>query len=190
MRRAPRGRFGLGWLACALLALGWLALSHVKAGPAPDQILFHGTAHDCDGPDFGGHLPRGFLCKGAGTGVGSCSKPGDNRVISYDVQGGPYLPPEGYCHLDWVKLPAGEIQPTPEMLVAASRTIPPASPQDKPQYHFRRIDEMVFVCAYPWGRNGGILHTNTIIFSAKKLMRSRKIIANIAHKITADRPMP
>lgn len=70
--------------------------------PAVAQPLFHSTLHDCDGDDFSGHLPKGFVCRGSGTGVGFCLKPGDRRVIGYDVQGGPVDPPSGYCHLDWV----------------------------------------------------------------------------------------
>lgn len=57
------------------------------------QPLFHGVAHDCDGPRSGGHVPIGFMCKGAGTGLAVCSKPGDKRLISIDVQ-------TNYCHID------------------------------------------------------------------------------------------
>jgi hypothetical protein len=55
------------------------------------------VASDCVANNFGGHLPDGFACRGFGTGVGICAKPGDGRLISYDVQGGT----SGYCHLDW-----------------------------------------------------------------------------------------
>ena len=56
--------------------------------------LYHGAARDCDGPNFGGHLPKGFVCEGTGTGVATCRKPGDKRVVGTDVQG-------NSCHLDW-----------------------------------------------------------------------------------------
>jgi len=78
--------------------------------PAVAQAIFHGTLHDCDGKDFSGHLPKGFVCRGAGTGVGICLKPGDRRVISYDVQGGPNLPPSGYCHLDWAAVNESQLK--------------------------------------------------------------------------------
>src|SRR5580704_10740443 len=87
-----------------------VALVCSAATAAVAQPIFHGTLHDCDGDDFSGHLPKGFVCRGAGTGVGICLKPGDRRVISYDVQGGPDLPPSGYCHLDWVAVNASQLQ--------------------------------------------------------------------------------
>ena len=80
--------------------------------PAVAQPLFHGTLHDCDSDDFGSHLPKGFVCRGTGTGVGVCAKPGDRRVISYDVQGGPVDPPSGYCHLDWVTVDETRLRKT------------------------------------------------------------------------------
>jgi hypothetical protein len=58
------------------------------------QPLFRGDLHDCDGPNFSGHLPAGFICRGYGTGVGVCAKVGDSRIITYE------LPPD-YCHLDF-----------------------------------------------------------------------------------------
>jgi hypothetical protein len=74
-----------------------------KSGAGP---LFHGTFHDCEsGDDFGGHLLKGFVCRGTGTGVGVCVSPAfHTRVLSYDMQMGPAQPPEGYCHLDWVRV--------------------------------------------------------------------------------------
>jgi hypothetical protein len=97
----------LGFVARHIVGLAVLLSSASGAGAQQarndSQPLFHGKLHDCDaGDDFGGHLPKGFVCRGSGTGVGSCLKPGDRRVISYDVQGGPVDPPGGYCHLDWV----------------------------------------------------------------------------------------
>jgi hypothetical protein len=82
----------------------------IAPAPGPPQPVFHGTLRDCDGEDFGGHLPKGFVCRGAGTGVGSCLKPGDPRVISYDVQGGPGLPQSGYCHLDWIAVSDSQLK--------------------------------------------------------------------------------
>jgi hypothetical protein len=83
--------------ATALVAVcALIGPSHAVA----QRALFHGTMHDCDGVNFGGHLPKGFICRGTGTGVGICAKP----EVGYDVQGGP----AGYCHLDWVT--ADELQ--------------------------------------------------------------------------------
>jgi hypothetical protein len=68
------------------------ALSAASASAATYTPLFHGAAKDCDGPNFGGHVPNGFTCKGTGTGVAVCTKGG--KTISADVQ-------VNYCHLDW-----------------------------------------------------------------------------------------
>jgi hypothetical protein len=75
------------WIVAPALALAMTSGPHAQSVP-----IFQGTAHDCDGDNFGGHLPPGYKCRGAGTGVGSCFKPGTHRIISYDVQ--------DYCHLD------------------------------------------------------------------------------------------
>ena len=69
--------------------------------PGP-QVLFYGGAHDCDGPSFSGHLPEGFACRGTGTGVGICVKPGDNRIVRYGVAATSQAP-NGYCRLDFSK---------------------------------------------------------------------------------------
>jgi hypothetical protein len=47
---------------------------------------------------------------------------------------------------------ASEINPTPQMLVAARRVIPP---EGRMEYHFRRQGGLTLVCGYLWGRNGG-----------------------------------
>lgn len=47
---------------------------------------------------------------------------------------------------------ASEINPTPQMLAAARRVIPP---EGRMEYHFRRQGGLTVVCAYLWGRNGG-----------------------------------
>ena len=52
-------------------------------------------------------------------------------------------------------LPPGEIAPTPDMLKRAARQIPPEGPNERNEYHFRRLGETVFVCGYDWGANGG-----------------------------------
>jgi hypothetical protein len=80
----------------ALAAAPLLADPSRVARAATYRPIFHGAANDCDGPNFGGHLPKGFVCKGTGTGVATCLKPGDARIISTDVQ-------VNYCHLDWFR---------------------------------------------------------------------------------------
>jgi hypothetical protein len=52
-------------------------------------------------------------------------------------------------------LPPGEIAPTPEMLARAARTIPRDVHEARLEYHFRRLGELVMVCAYHYGGNGG-----------------------------------
>ncbi len=69
-------------------------LSVSSAMAATWTPIFHGTAHDCDGPDFGGHLPKGFTCTGTGTGIATCTN--GKKTISTDVQ-------VNYCHIDWFK---------------------------------------------------------------------------------------
>jgi hypothetical protein len=70
--------------------------------PGP-QMLFYGGTHDCDGQNFGGHLPEGFVCRGTGTGVGICAKSGDTRIVRYEVAVTPQAP-SGYCRLDFSKV--------------------------------------------------------------------------------------
>jgi hypothetical protein len=50
-------------------------------------------------------------------------------------------------------LQPGEITPTPSMLARAARQIPAEGPNERNEYHFRRLGETIFVCAYLWGRN-------------------------------------
>ena len=97
-RHFQTGKLGIFPLASLIGTLS------IVASTALSQPLFHGTLHDCDGDDFGGHLPKGFICRGIGTGVGYCLEAGGRRVISYDAQGGSELPPSGYCHLDWTPM--------------------------------------------------------------------------------------
>jgi hypothetical protein len=85
MRSETLKRFALALAALSSPALGQ---------PLTFQPLFRGALHDCEGPNFSGHLPEGFGCRGYGTGVGVCAKAGDNRVVIYDLQ-------VGYCHLDF-----------------------------------------------------------------------------------------
>jgi hypothetical protein len=53
-------------------------------------------------------------------------------------------------------LQPGEVAPTPSMLARAARQIPPESPTERNEYHFRRLGKTIFVCAYHWGANGGL----------------------------------
>lgn len=78
-----------------VLLAGIIGASPAGAAGVEFRPIFHGAMHDCDGPDFGDHLPKGFICKGTGTGVAVCTRQGDRRVISVDIQ-------VNYCHLDWV----------------------------------------------------------------------------------------
>jgi hypothetical protein len=52
-------------------------------------------------------------------------------------------------------LPQGEIAATPDMLARAARTIPREDHDARLEYHFRRLGELVMVCAYHYGGNGG-----------------------------------
>jgi hypothetical protein len=52
-------------------------------------------------------------------------------------------------------LPPGEIAPTPDMLARAAGTIPREDHDAPFEYHFRRLGELVMVCAYRYGGNGG-----------------------------------
>ena len=72
-------------------------------------LLFYGSTNDCDGPNLGGHLPDGFACRGTGTGEGICVKPGDNRIIRYEV-GAPSNLPGGLCRLDFSKADHGDLK--------------------------------------------------------------------------------
>jgi hypothetical protein len=71
--------------------------------------LFHGVAQDCASDNFGGHMPKGFACRGTGTGVGICAKADDPRLVSYDVQ-------IGYCHLDWISATRARVKQTLQYL--------------------------------------------------------------------------
>jgi hypothetical protein len=48
-------------------------------------------------------------------------------------------------------LPPGEIAPTSNMLARAARTIPRAEYDPPLEYHFRRLGELVMVCAFHGG---------------------------------------
>jgi hypothetical protein len=93
------------FLAAGLTLLGaGVATAEDTTSTAPTP-LFHGTSHDCDADNFGGHLPQGFSCRGTGTGVGICANARDKRLISYDVQA-------DYCHLEWLNVSQAQLENT------------------------------------------------------------------------------
>jgi hypothetical protein len=82
------------------------AVSNTPSSP-PTRPLYHGPISTCDGgDDFGGHLPRGFVCRGYGTGVGICLEAGGKRAIGYELPG--ML--GSYCQLDWIIFTNAQLQ--------------------------------------------------------------------------------
>jgi hypothetical protein len=79
--------------------------SNAPSSP-PTRPLFRGPASVCDGDNFAGHLPSGFVCRGYGTGLGICLEVGGKRAVTYEIN------PEydQYCHLDWISLTNRQLQ--------------------------------------------------------------------------------
>lgn len=100
-------------IALALIAA--FSASPVWAQAPISQPLFHGAAHDCDGPNFSDHLPTGFVCRGVGTGVGICARTNDNCVVVYNVA--PSInSTEGHCYLDLFPVSRDEMRQTLQYL--------------------------------------------------------------------------
>ena len=126
--RPARGRFGqsrtgrrargsrcakMTRLALALIAA--FSASPVWAQAPISQPLFHGSAHDCDDPNFSGHLPSGFVCRGTGTGSGIRAKTNDNHVVIYNIA--PSInSTEGLCYLDLFPVGRYEMKQTLQYL--------------------------------------------------------------------------
>ena len=100
-------------LALALIAA--FSASPVWAQAPISQPLFHGSAHDCDDPNFSGHLPSGFVCRGTGTGSGIRAKTNDNHVVIYNIA--PSInSTEGLCYLDLFPVGRYEMKQTLQYL--------------------------------------------------------------------------
>jgi hypothetical protein len=85
---------------------------------------------------------------------------------------------------------AGELQPTPEMLAKAKRILPQQGPNDRPEYHFRRIGNSLLACAYHWGANGGFC-TQTPLSLVRKIDERAKDwcmqgMDNVPHAVTGE----
>ena len=99
----------------ALALLTALANSPVWAQAPITQPLFRGSAHDCDGPNFSGHLPSGFVCRGMGTGNGICARTNDNHVVIYNVVPSTNST-EWLCYLDLFLVSRDELKQTLQYL--------------------------------------------------------------------------
>jgi hypothetical protein len=106
-------------VAGASFPLASIGSAQVASNASSSPALFHGPASACDGDNFGGHLPSGFVCRGYGTGLGICLEVGGKRAVTYEIN------PEydKYCYLDWVNLTNRQLQQSRSFL-ACNEPIP------------------------------------------------------------------